>query len=73
MKDPRSALPYFEDAVKYTCPFSTWHGLAHCYEMTDQWEKAVQAWTAAAKYKDNAIGRIHLERARKHLAEQSSK
>src|SRR5262249_36766637 len=32
LKDPASAIPYYEKAIKLDCPPRTWHNLAHCYE-----------------------------------------
>ena len=72
MKDPKTALPYFEQAIKFECPYNTWHSLAACYEKTNQWAKAVSAWESATKFKDDHLAPVRLERARKKLASQSS-
>ena len=64
LKDPKTALPYYEKAVLFKCPWLTWHNLAHCYEKTNQWDKAVGAWEAAARYTDDPIAASRLERAR---------
>ena len=68
MKDYRTALPYLQKAVTFTCPYTTWHTLAHCYEHTNQWDKAVSAWQAAAKYPDDRLAPARLVRARAELA-----
>ena len=69
LHDPKNALPYYEQAVKYKCPFATWHGLAHCYEQTNQWDKAVQAWQkATATYPDDRLAPVRLKRAQAELA-----
>jgi len=65
-----SALPLYEQAVKYPCPFQTWNGLANCYEKTNQWEKAVAAWEKGASIPEDGVARVRLSRAKKHLADQ---
>jgi tetratricopeptide (TPR) repeat protein len=50
LKDYPMAARYYEQAVKFKCPFFTWTGLAHSYEKTDQWDKAVKTWEKAANY-----------------------
>jgi tetratricopeptide (TPR) repeat protein len=52
LRDPKSALPYCEQAVKFPAPFTTWHNLAFCYEKTGQWNKAVTAWEKAASFEN---------------------
>jgi tetratricopeptide (TPR) repeat protein len=61
------AIPYYEKAVAFKCPFSTWHALANCYEKTDQWEKALHAWQEAAKYPDDRLAPVRVRRAQAHL------
>jgi len=69
LHQPEQALPFYEQAVKFNCPYATWHGLAHCYEMTNQWDKAVQAWQKAAKtYPNDALAPVRLKRAKAELA-----
>src|SRR5579884_4088150 len=68
LKDPASALPYYEQAVRFPCPFFTWNNLARCYEKTNQWEKAVQTWERAAQIKNNPVASLHLKRAQAELA-----
>lgn len=70
LRDYKSAIPYYEQAVKFTCPYKTWHGLALCYEKTNQWEKAVGAWEHAANYADDILAPQRLKRARAMLARQ---
>lgn len=68
---PEKALPYYQQAVKFNCPFATWHALARCYEQTNQWDKAVQAWQKAAKtYPDDALAPVRLKRAQAELAKR---
>jgi tetratricopeptide (TPR) repeat protein len=67
MKDPARGLPYYEQAVKFDCPALTWNGLANCYEKTNQWDKAVEAWQSAAKFPNNLIAVRRLDRARNRL------
>ena len=74
LKDPAAAIPYLEKATtiknpKPGCTFSTWNSLAHCYEKTNQWEKAVHAWEKAVLYVDNPSAPNNLKRAQKKLAE----
>jgi tetratricopeptide (TPR) repeat protein len=71
-KDPKAAIPYFEKAAKFDCPFTTWNSLANCYEKTDQWDKAVAAWEKATLYPDNRVAITRLKRARQHVAQQNS-
>lgn len=68
MRDPKSAIPYYEQAVKLKATWITWNMLARCYERTNQWEKAVKAWETAVKFTDNVTGPRQLERARAELA-----
>lgn len=68
MKDPKDALPYFEKAVTFKCPFFTWHNLAHCYEKTNQWDKAVKAWQTATQYPEDNLAPVRLRRAQAELA-----
>ena len=69
LHDPVKALPYYQQAVKYKCPYATWHGLAHCYEQTNQWDKAVQAWQKATNsYPDDHLAPVRLKRAQAELA-----
>ena len=67
-KNPTAALPYLQKAVKFECPFFTWNSLATCYEKLNQWDKAVETWTKAAKYVNNPVASRRLENARKKLA-----
>ena len=64
MRDAASATPLFEQAVKFTCPYTTWHSLAHCYERTQQWDKAVDAWESASKYLNDPLALPRLARAK---------
>ena len=64
LHDPVTALPYYEQAVKFKCPFLTWHNLAHCYTKTQQWDKAVHAWEQAMDYSDDKVAPVQLARAR---------
>lgn len=67
------AIPYLEKATSFTganaCPFMTWNTLAHCYEKTNQWDKAVHTWEKAVMYVDNKAAPVNLKRAQKKLAE----
>lgn len=64
LKDPATALPYYLEAVKRPCPYSTWHSLAHCYEQTGQWDKALATWqTTMAKFPDDALAKVRVPRA----------
>lgn len=71
-KDPKTALAYYEQAVKFKCPYYTWHNLAHCYEKTNQWDKAVRAWESATQYVDDQLAPVRLRRARAELARHQS-
>ena len=68
-KNPAAAIPYYEKAVKFDCPFLTWNSLANCYERTGQWENAVGAWQKASVYPADAIARVRLKRAQARLAQ----
>ena len=50
VKDYPKAVTYYEQAIKFKCPFFTWTALSHCYEKTDQWEKAVKTWENASNF-----------------------
>ena len=65
LKDPDTAIPYYEKAVAFKCPWATWHSLALCYEKTKQWDKAVTAWESAARFPDDNLAPLRLERARR--------
>jgi tetratricopeptide (TPR) repeat protein len=69
-KNPKAAIPYYEQAVKFDCPWGTWNSLANCYEKTDQWEKAVGAWEKATLYRDNLVAIRRLKQARQKVAER---
>ena len=64
LKDANTAIPFYEKAVKFNCPWPTWHSLAHCYEKTKQWDKAVSAWEGAARFTDDPLAPGRLERAK---------
>ena len=70
LHDPKSAIPYYEKAVQFPCPYVTLHGLANCYEKTGQWEKAVTTWERAAKYKDDQLAPEKLKRAQAELGKR---
>jgi tetratricopeptide (TPR) repeat protein len=67
LKRYAEAIPYYEKAVGFKCPFSTWHLLANCYEKTNQWDKALHAWQSAAKYPDDRLAPVRVRRAEAHL------
>ena len=63
-KDAVSAIPYYEQAIKYDCPFfSTWNSLARCYEKVNAWDKAVEAWRKATQYPKNVTAERRLAQA----------
>jgi pentatricopeptide repeat protein len=66
-KDYQAAIPYYEKAVKFKVPASTWNALANCYERAKQWDKAVKAWEVAATYPNNDVAKRRLERARNQV------
>lgn len=62
-RDAVAALPYFEQAVKFKVPtFTTWQNLGRCYEKTNQWDKAVEAWRKATLYPDALKAEFNLKR-----------
>ncbi len=64
LKDPVSALPYFEQAVRFSPPtFTTWQNLARCYEKSNQWDKAVEAWRKATFFPQALRADYFLKRA----------
>ncbi len=71
LHDPAAAIPFYEQSVQFKCPYSTLHGLAHCYEKTNQWTKAVSAWEYAANYADDPLAPRRLDRARAELAKRN--
>jgi tetratricopeptide (TPR) repeat protein len=71
-RDPKAALPYYEKAVKFDCPFLTWNSLANCYEKTEQWQKALTAWEKATLFPQNAVALVRLKRVRARLAQQKN-
>jgi len=71
-KNPKAAIPYYEQAVKYDCPFGTWNSLANCYEKVGQWDKAVAAWEKATLFPTNLVANRRLKQARQKLAEQKT-
>lgn len=68
LHDPKSAIPYYEKAASFRCPFATLHALANCYEKTGQWAKSVTIWERAAKFKDDKLAPVRLKRAQAELA-----
>jgi tetratricopeptide (TPR) repeat protein len=66
-KDHKTAISYYEQAIKYKCPWMTHNMLATCYEKTNQLDKAITALERAATYPDNPRGRVRLERMRREL------
>ncbi len=70
---PALALPYYAQAVKYPCPMLTWHGLAHCYELTGHLRKSEAAWAHASKIKGDLIAVVQLKRIRALIAHKGSK
>ena len=71
-KVPRAAIPYYEKAFKFDCPFQTWNSLANCYEKTDQWTKAVGAWEKATLFPNNPVATVRLKRARARAAQPNT-
>ena len=69
-KDPKTALPYFEKAVTFDAPWTTWNGLAICYEKLDKWDKAVTAWEKATLFPQDLVANRRLKQARDRLAQQ---
>ncbi|HLJ55129.1 MAG TPA: tetratricopeptide repeat protein [Chthonomonadaceae bacterium] len=69
-RNPKAAIPFFEKAVKYDCPFMSWNSLANCYEKTGQWEKAVAAWEKATLYPKDLVALRRLKQARTALEKQ---
>lgn len=64
LKDPTSALPYYEQAVRFSAPtFTTWQNLARCYEKSNQWDKAVEAWRKASAYPQALRAEYFLKKA----------
>ena len=68
LHDPKMAIPYYEKAVTFKCPFATLHALANCYEKTGQWAKSVAMWERATRFKDDKLAPVRLKRARAELA-----
>jgi tetratricopeptide (TPR) repeat protein len=71
-KDAVHAVPYYEQAIKYKCPSITWHGLAHCYEILGQWDKALAAWQTASGYPGDAAAKVNLKRVQAAIAKRQA-
>ena len=72
LKEPVKAIPYYQKAVQFDCPFFTWNSLAHCYEKTGQMENAVATWKKASRYASNVVAQINLKRVEKSMAAHKS-
>jgi tetratricopeptide (TPR) repeat protein len=72
-RDFKSATPYLEQALKFKCPFTTYHGLALCYENQGQWDKAVKTWETACRFPDDKLAPVRLKRALAELNKQKGK
>ena len=76
LKDYKSAIPYYEQAMKFKPRFFTVHNLARCYEKTGQWEKAIKTWEIALPMPTdgasttNMVAKRGLARSRAELAKQ---
>ena len=68
LKDPVSAIPYYEKAIKFPCGWPTYHSLAFCYQKLGQWDKAVKTWREATKFGDDPRAQALLRQAEAHLA-----
>ena len=68
LHDPKTAIPYYEKAASFRCPYATLHALANCYEKTDQWVKSVATWERAAKFREDRLAPVRLKRAQAELA-----
>ncbi len=71
LKQYSDAIPCFEQATRFECPFTTWHSLAHCYEKTGQWQKALAAWKRAASYPGDRVALTNLHRVEATIAKQA--
>lgn len=72
-KDPKGAIPYYELAIKFQCPWMTHNMLATCYERTNQLDKALKALEKAATYPDNRNARRRLEALRRKMEQSGTK
>ncbi len=72
LHQPATALKWYKQAVKYPSPMLTWHGLAHCYELTGDLKGAEKAWEHASKIKGDAIALVQLRRVRALIIEKES-
>ena len=72
LKDPKTAISYYEKAVQFPCPYPTLHSLANCYEKTGQWTEAVKIWERAAKDRRDLLAPKRLERARAEVARRNT-
>lgn len=70
LKDPVSAIPYYEKAIQYKCNWPTYHNLAFCYQKLGKWDKAVAVWRQATKFGDDPRAQALLKQAQAHLASQ---
>ncbi len=70
-KDYAASLGWYQKAVRFPCPSSTYHGLAACYERLNQWENALKTWEKAATYKDDALAPARVKRVKQKLGIKS--
>jgi tetratricopeptide (TPR) repeat protein len=73
LKDPVTALPYYEKAVKFQAPWSTYHNLAFVYQKLNRWQEAVDTWKQSTKFGDDRVAPIKLKQAEAHLKQMSGK
>ena len=73
LKNPTAALPYYEKAVKYTAPWSTYHNLAFVYQKLNRWQEAVDTWKLATKFGDDKVAPIKLKQAEARLKQSGNK
>ena len=66
-RDYKTALGWYEQAVKFPCPYPTYHGLAVCYEHLGRWNDALKAWEKAATYKDDVLAPARVKRIKQRL------
>ncbi|MDE2127684.1 MAG: tetratricopeptide repeat protein [Armatimonadetes bacterium] len=72
--NPRLALPYYQHAVKFKCPWATWHMLAHAYERLGNWKQAAVCYAHAAKtYPDDKVAPVLLRKAEAHINSGSAR
>ncbi len=67
LKNPATALPYYQKAVSFKAPWSTYHNLAFVYQKLNRWQEAVDTWKQSTKFGDDRVAPLKLKQAEARL------